>query len=104
MPELLFIVRRHWFVRAELQIFGSFGKATISAWTAASDTGYRLEVAPFRPRLGLKMDVISGDGNPKDNTLGTFNALYPKLAYFSENALVVPANLFNVYPYFSVTA
>jgi Alginate export len=48
------------------------------------------------------MDVASGDDNPEDKTLKTFNALYPKLAYFSENALVVPANLFNVYPYITV--
>lgn len=82
--------------------FGDFGKGTISAWTAASDTGYRWEDVPLNPRLGLKMDIVSGDDNPKDNTLKTFNALYPKLAYFSENALVVPANLYNVYPYVSV--
>ena len=82
--------------------FGSFGQDNISAWTAASDTGYQWEDIPLKPRLGLKMDVISGDDNPNDNALKTFNALYPKLAYFSENALIVPANLYNVYPYLSL--
>ncbi|WP_245549451.1 alginate export family protein [Methylomicrobium album] len=84
--------------------FGRFGKDTISAWTAASDTGYRWEHAALKPRLGLKMDIISGDDNPHDRTLKTFNPLFPKLAYFSENALVVPANLMNVYPYISIEA
>ena len=79
--------------------FGDFGTADIQAWTAASDTGYRWTDVPLKPRLGLKADVVSGDDNPNDNTLQTFNPLFPKLAYFSENALIVPANLFNVFPY-----
>jgi len=79
--------------------FGRFGKDAISAWTAASDTGYRWAHVALKPRLGLKMDIISGDDNLHDRTLKTFNPLFPKLAYFSENALVVPANLMNIYPY-----
>jgi hypothetical protein len=79
--------------------FGRFGNDAISAWTAASDTGYRWKHAALKPRLGLKMDIISGDDDPHDRTLKTFNPLFPKLAYFSENALVVPANLMNIYPY-----
>jgi hypothetical protein len=82
--------------------FGSFGRDGLSAWTVASDTGYRWNGLPFKPRLALKLDVISGDDNPEDRTLETFNPLFPKLAYFSENALVVPANLFNVYPYLNL--
>jgi hypothetical protein len=79
--------------------FGSFGDADIQAWTAASDTGYRWSNVALTPRLGLKADIISGDNNPNDHTLRTFNPLFPKLAYFSESALIVPANLFNVFPY-----
>jgi hypothetical protein len=82
--------------------FGIFGQDNISAWTAASDTGYRWESVALKPRLALKIDVVSGDDNPNDHTLKTFNPLFPKLAYFSENALVVPANLFNVYPYLNL--
>lgn len=82
--------------------FGRFGRDGLSAWTVASDSGYRWSELPLKPRLALKADVISGDRDPGDHTLGTFNPLFPKLAYFSENALVVPANLFNVYPYLNL--
>ena len=78
--------------------FGSFGTAGIRAWTAASDTGYTWTGLPFKPRFGLKVDIASGDDDPKDGTLGTFNPLFPKIAYFTENSLFVPANLINVYP------
>lgn len=42
------------------------------------------------------------DDNPNNHTLNTFNPLFPKLAYFSENALIVPVNLLNVYPYLNL--
>ena len=46
----------------------------------------------------MRADVISGDTNPGDNTLGTFNALFPRGAYFGEISLIGPANLFDVHP------
>ena len=78
--------------------WGSFGQGTIHAWTTASDTGYSLESIKFRPRLGLKADITSGDRNPTDTTLGTFNALFPKGAYFSEADLLGPYNLMDLHP------
>ena len=50
------------------------------------------------PRLGLNLHVISGDANPGDDDLGTFNALFPRAAYFGEIALVGAANIFDVHP------
>jgi hypothetical protein len=78
--------------------FGRFNGADIRAWTFASDTGYMLAGVPWQPRLGLKFDVASGDGNAHDHSLGTFNALYPKVPYFTEAGLAAPANLVDVYP------
>jgi hypothetical protein len=78
--------------------FGSFGSADISAWTAASEVGYTFAKAPLRPRLFLKADVASGDGNPNDSKVGTFNPLFPKGAYFSETGLLGPANIIDVHP------
>ena len=78
--------------------FGTFGTGDINAWTVASDTGYTFKSAPLAPRLGLKADVASGDGNPSDSTLGTFNALFPKGAYFSETDLIGPANIIDLHP------
>lgn len=78
--------------------FGTFEGARIRAWTVATDTGHTFAALPWRPRLGLKADIASGDGNPRDRTLGTFNALFPKVPYFTEAGLVAPANLIDVYP------
>jgi len=70
----------------------------IRAWTLATDTGWRWADLPLQPRLGVKADIASGDGDPGDDRLGTFNALYPKSAYFSEASLLAPANLMDVQP------
>ena len=78
--------------------WGHFGPGDIRAWTGASDTGFRIESVKFRPRLGLKADVASGDQDPTDQTLGTFNALFPKGAYFSEADLLGPYNLMDLHP------
>jgi hypothetical protein len=78
--------------------FGDFGTRNIRAWTTASDTGYRFKEFPFCPRIGLRADIASGDGNPEDNRLGTFNALFPKGAYFSQADLLGPYNLMDVHP------
>ncbi len=78
--------------------FGSFGGAGVRAWTLASDTAYTFDSLPWQPRLGIKANIASGDGNPRDRTLGTFNALYPRLPYFSEARLVAPSNIIDVFP------
>jgi Alginate export len=64
----------------------------------AFDAGYELPDVPMSPRLGLKADAISGDGNPFDRQLGTFNPLFPRLPYFSEANLATPANLLDLQP------
>ncbi|MCI1145289.1 alginate export family protein [Stenotrophomonas maltophilia] len=74
------------------------GTLAIHAWTLATDTGWRWTDLPLQPRLGLKADIASGDGNLHDGRLGTFNALFPKSAYFSEASLLAPANLMDVQP------
>ena len=56
---------------------GTFARSRIRAWTVASDTGYRLAIRT-RPRFGLHADVTSGDRDPADDTLGTFNPLFPR--------------------------
>jgi hypothetical protein len=78
--------------------FGEFGDGNISAWTAASDTGFTFADAPWSPRLGLKADVTSGDRNPNDRDLETFNPLFPKGAYFGETGLIGPLNHIDLQP------
>lgn len=78
--------------------WGSFGAGNIRAWTVSVDVGYTLEALRFRPRFGLKADAISGDDDLDDDTLETFNPLFPRLPYFSEANLATPANLLDFQP------
>ncbi|WP_178133398.1 alginate export family protein [Vineibacter terrae] len=72
--------------------FGSFGSQTIRAWGVSADLGVTFATLPFKPRLGLKANAESGDGNPQDRRLGTLNPLFPNHAYFSEAAVGAPMN------------
>jgi len=77
----------HWDLEGEqvLQV-GSFGNETILAWTAAINAGYTWDTT-WSPRLGLKAGATSGDNNPNDGRLGTFDALYFKSGYFNDASL-----------------
>jgi Alginate export len=77
---------------------GKFGRGNILAWTVGSDIGYTFRSAQFRPRLGLKADIASGDRNRSDRNLQTFNALFPRGQYFGDAGLIGLANLMDVHP------
>lgn len=81
---------------------GEFGHGDIRAWSAASDTGYTWRAAPLTPRLGLSANIASGDENPDNPDLQTFNPLYPRGSYFSEVALLGPRNFYNLHPFLTV--
>lgn len=80
--------------------FGTFGSANIRAWTVASETGYRFPTLPLKPRFSAKADISSGD-DPRTNTLGTFNPLFPKGNYFGVLATAGPGpiNFIDVHPH-----
>lgn len=61
------------------------------------DAGLTLTL-PWRTRLGLKSDIITGDRNSGDGDLQTFNPLYPRGSYFGDIGLIGPANLIVVLP------
>lgn len=77
---------------------GRFANTDIRAWTLASDTGYRIETAPGRPRLGLRADITSGDRDPHDDRLGTFNPMFPKGGYFGLVSTAGPSNHMDLHP------
>lgn len=76
---------------------GDFDHGDIAAWTVASNVGFRWD-GGYAPRLGVKLDIASGDRDAADRRLETFNAMYPKLPYFSEANLVAPANVIDLHP------
>jgi hypothetical protein len=79
--------------------FGNFGSANIRAWTIASETGYTFPTVPLKPRFSARADISSGD-DPRTNTLGTFNPLFPKGNYFGVLATAGPGpiNFIDVHP------
>lgn len=82
--------------------FGRFGEKDIRAWTVASNVGYTWKDAAWKPRLGLKANIASGDTDARDSTQGTFYALFSRQGYFSEINLLAPSNFFDVHPAFQV--
>jgi len=85
----------HWNIEAAGQ-FGSFAGGTIGAWTLATELGRALPGLPLDATL--RFNLVSGDGDPGDDRLGTFNALFPKGKYFGELSPVGPANLVSLNP------
>lgn len=86
-----------WNIEAIYQA-GTFGDADIRAWTMASIVGYRFTSIRWQPRLALSANVASGDDDPDDRRLGTFNPINPNLTYFEEAAILAPQNFFNIEP------
>ena len=78
--------------------FGKLAGKDITAWTVSSNITYSLENIKFKPTLGLKTEMISGDNNKNDKKIETFNPLYPRGAYFGLVALIGPANLCDIHP------
>ena len=77
---------------------GTFAGGDIFAWGLSTEVGYRFDKLPWTPRFALRANVISGDDDPDDPKLGTLNALYPNLAYFTDATAFAPANLFDIHP------
>jgi len=87
----------HWNLESVYQ-FGRFAGSPISAWTLAAELGRRFPDLPLQPDATLRISLISGDDDPADDKLGTFNALFPKGKYFGELSPVGPSNILSVNP------
>lgn len=77
---------------------GRFGPDRIQAWTLATETGYSLAGWAGTPRIALLMAAASGDADPGDRRLGTFNPMFPRGNYFGEDATLGPRNFLNFQP------
>jgi hypothetical protein len=90
-------------VQGSLQA-GSFAdNEAIRAWGIVGDVGYSWIKERWEPRFGVSFRVASGDKSPVDGTLGTFDAIYPILSYFTDAPLFYPGNLWDLQPNVSVT-
>lgn len=82
--------------------FGSFGKQNIVAWTFSFQLENKTTLFNKSFNIGVKTEIISGDKNSDDNKLSTFDALYPRGAYFGRVARFGPSNLIDIHPYLNV--
>lgn len=78
--------------------FGEFENKDIRAWAISSNIGFTFQDLPLRPRIGIKLGAESGDGDPDDGRIETFNPLFPNNGYFSEAAIGAPMNDLDVQP------
>lgn len=91
-----------WIIDNEaLYQFGSFGNYRIRAYTVSINTAHRLDWPVSGAKLGIKTELISGDQDGEDDILGTFDALYPRGAYFGRVARFGPSNLIDIHPYWN---
>ena len=81
---------------------GSIGNDTIRAWAVGSLSGYTFADIGWTPRLGFQFDAASGDSNPHDNVLQTFNPLFPNGYYFTLAGYTGYTNLIHLKPSIAV--
>ncbi|TAJ71441.1 MAG: hypothetical protein EPO51_14235 [Phenylobacterium sp.] len=77
---------------------GRFDGRKIRAWTVGSEGSRRFPDAPLKPDVTVRFNVVSGETDPTDGKLGTFNALFPKGKYFGELSPIGPYNIVSLNP------
>ncbi len=73
---------------------GRFGQSDIAAWMIGTETSYNLAPLTFR----LRANIASGDRNPNDPELQTFDPMFPMGKYYGELSPIGPYNMINLHP------
>ncbi len=93
--------RADWDLEGMVQ-HGRVGAAKVRAWATGARAGYSPAAIPLKPRLGIQVDLASGDNHHGDGTLGTFNPLFPNGYYFTLGGFTGYSNLIHVKPSITV--
>jgi len=80
--------------------WGTLAEGPIRAWAAATDTSYVFARMRFAPQPGIRIDAASGDNDPQDKRLESFNPLFPSTAYSGKIGLLGPTNIIDLVPTF----
>jgi hypothetical protein len=78
--------------------WGRFGAGSISAWALALECGHSFPDVALRPRIGMRFDAASGDRDPANADLQTFNSLFPRGGVVAEGFNMSPANVIHARP------
>ena len=73
--------------------FGRFGRGNIRAFDASAFLGYTFQKARFAPRINVNGGYGTGDRDPLDPDLQTFNPLFPKGRFFGQIGANGPYNV-----------
>lgn len=79
--------------------FGDFGSGDISAWGIATEISFGNVDHKSSRRYGVRINLASGDADPNDTVLGTYNVLFPNPTYVSDAAIYAPGNGLDVQPF-----
>lgn len=71
---------------------GHVGTQAISARAATLDLTWRPEGFQWNPLVSTSLGWAGGDRHPNDGTIGTFDTLYPNLAYGTDAGYFFPGN------------
>jgi hypothetical protein len=77
---------------------GQVASKQVRALGFAGDMGWRPEGWTLQPRLGVSFGYASGDRSAGDDTVGTFDVLYPNLGYFTDAPVFYPGNSADIQP------
>ena len=84
--------------------FGEFGQGDIHAYALASDTGYTWSLGGLKKlRFSVRADVYSGDDDPNDSDLNSFNPFFPKGKHISQLAASGLINQRDLHPRIDLT-
>lgn len=77
---------------------GSLGGESVDAWAIGALAGYTFTAALWKPRLGVQLDMASGDENPHDGRVGTFNPMFPNGYYVTLSGYTGYSNFIHFKP------
>jgi hypothetical protein len=80
---------------------GDFSGKRIGAYSIAANIAWEFKNITFKPKAGLKTEIMSGDRNHGDNTLQTFDPMFPNGGWYGLASFnpIGPANLIDLHPY-----
>ena len=78
--------------------WGRFRGGNIVAYAIQTDNGITAKSLMLAPRLGLRTDFATGDQNPKDHDLQTYNPLFVAPNYYNQSSIAGPRNFVDVHP------
>ncbi|HEX3863298.1 MAG TPA: alginate export family protein [Stellaceae bacterium] len=78
--------------------FGSYAGLTVVAFSVNTDTGYTFHSVPWKPRIGIHLDMASGGADKTGGTMHTYQPMYPNTQYYVPNNEFAPTNFYDVAP------